>query len=128
MFTGIGSSSKGSCVRACVRGSMSAGDPCVVGRDEGLRAQLRGVARLRSECITARGGETSHAVCGCGRSKQASGKQFIRAADTAGSKNAVCGRRRGKQASGKRSLSALPPTIYHSNVLSHKQVINNPSH
>ena len=107
---------------------MSAGDPCVVGRGEGLRAQLRGVTRRRSECPAARRGDKTHAVCGCGRSKQASGKQSIKAADTAGSNNAVRARRRSEQASGKQSLSAVPATIYHSSVLSRKQVISNPSY
>ena len=59
-----------------------------------------------------------------GFSKQASDKQSIKAADTAGSNNAVRGRRRSEQASGKQSLSAVPPTIYHSGVLSRKQVMS----
>ena len=60
--------------------------------------------------------------------KQASDKQSIKAADTAGSNNAVRGRRRSEQASGKQSLSAVPPAISHSSILSRKQAISNPSY
>ena len=37
---------------------------------------------------------------------------------------AVHGRRISRQASGKQSLSAVPPTIYHSGMLSRKQAVS----